>query len=388
MNQKDYLTNKSFCPIPWTGFYVDISGDVKNCICSYESIGNLKENSIEEILLGEKNTQIKTEILNKSEPYSCGYCYSLDKNKKSLNVVSSRVYYMRELKTVPIDTYDSPDNFQLNQIDVRWSNLCNHACVYCGPLLSSKWAAELNLPIERPNVERQQELKKYIFSNIHQLKNVYLAGGEPLLMKENEEFLAELLKHNPDVSLRVNTNLSTTNTKVLRLITQFKNVHWTVSAESVGKQFEYIRYGGIWDDFLQNLTLLKQTDHKITFNMVWCILNHRGIFECIDFMLDAGFHPNSFILTAIVGPGHLDVRHLPDSVLQSLQEELESRIAKKPGFLLEDGYVNLLKHIQTPFIKNWADTDSKLAELDASRKLNRHSIFDTLYKEINHGKTI
>jgi molybdenum cofactor biosynthesis enzyme MoaA len=294
---------------------------------------------------------------------------------------------MRELKTVPIDTYDLPDNFQLNQIDVRWSNLCNHACVYCDPLLSSKWAAELNLSADQhiPNLERQQELKKYIFSNIHQLKNIYLAGGEPLLMKENEEFLAELLKHNPDVSLRVNTNLSKTNTKVLRLITQFKNVHWTVSAESVGEQFEYIRYGGIWNDFLQNLNVLKQTDHKITFNMVWCILNHTGIFECIDYFLNKGFHPNSFILTAILGPDWLDTRHLPAHVLQSLEQELENRIKLKPGFLLEDGYRNLLKHIRTPFSKDLTNTLEKIQQLDQRRNIDSTKIFTDLYKEINHG---
>ena len=46
MTPKDILTNKSFCPIPWTGFYIGPDGQVKNCICSWDDIGNTKENKI------------------------------------------------------------------------------------------------------------------------------------------------------------------------------------------------------------------------------------------------------------------------------------------------------------------------------------------------------
>jgi hypothetical protein len=122
--------------------------------------------------------------------------------------------------------------------------------------------------------------------------------------------------------------------------------------------------------------------------MVWCVLNYRGLFECIDYLLSQGVHPNGFILTPILGPGYLDIRHLPDRMLNSLELELESRIAKHPGYLLEDGYRNLLRHIRTPFEKNWELTEKKLAEQDARRKLDRTKIFKELYKELNHGKTI
>jgi organic radical activating enzyme len=37
-------------------------------------------------------------------------------------------------------------------------------------------------------------IRNFIFNNIKQLKNVYLAGGEPTLMNENLEFLNLLLK--------------------------------------------------------------------------------------------------------------------------------------------------------------------------------------------------
>jgi MoaA/NifB/PqqE/SkfB family radical SAM enzyme len=388
MTPKDIITSKVFCPLPWTGFYSDISGDVKNCICSRESIGNLKTNSIHDILSGPKNTQIKQQILNKEKPYSCSYCYELEEDKKVSNIVSSRVYYLRQLKTVDATLYDSTDAFNLHHIDIRWRNTCNHACVYCGPVLSSKWASELNITVALPEEHRVQELKNYVFGNLHQIKNIYMAGGEPLLIKENAEMLELLLEKNPDVEIRINTNLSKTDTNIMDLVCQFKNVHWTVSAESIGDKFEYMRYGGVWSEFVDNLEHIRGLSHKLTFNMVWCILNHTAIFECIDYFLSQNFHPNSFILTAITGPSWLDCRHLPDNMLQLLMKELQRRIDLKPGYLLEDGYCNLLRHLQTPFTKNLEDSLSQIQQLDLRRNLDSNTIFKDLYKEIYHGKTI
>ena len=379
MNPKDILTNKAFCPIPWAGFYIGPDGEVKNCICSKESIGNTRLDPIVDILKGPINTQVKVEILDKQKPHTCSYCYSLEENKNSLDIVSSRVYYMRELKSVNRELYADPGNFDLNHIDIRWRNTCNFACVYCGPTLSSKWASELKVEVPQPSRERFAELKQYVFDNAHQLKNIYMAGGEPLLIKENEELLELLLKVNPNVTLRVNTNLSQTDTKVLDLLCKFKNVHWTVSAESIEEKFEYMRYGGNWVDFNENLKLLQTLPHKITFNMLWGILNYYAIYECIDHFRALGFHQNSFILTAITGPAWLDTRHLPDDKLKEIDATLHQRIAERPGFLLEDGYRNLSAHINKPFDKTLPKSFSRLKEIDQRRGLDSSKIFTDLY---------
>jgi MoaA/NifB/PqqE/SkfB family radical SAM enzyme len=385
MTPKDILTNKSFCPIPWTGFYIGPDGQVKNCICSWNDIGNTKEDQINNILTGEVNTQVKREILADKKPSTCEYCYSLETNKTTHNIVSSRIYYLKELKTVPLDTYTTPENFNLHQIDIRWRNTCNFACAYCGPTLSSKWAEELKVKVDFPDQDQFNKLKSYVFSHAAQLKNIYMAGGEPLLIKENEELLELLLEKNPDVTIRVNTNLSKTNTRVLDLLCKFKNVHWTLSAENINNEFEYLRYGGKWKEFLSNLELIRSLPHKITFNMVWCILNYYGIFDCIDYLRSIGFHPNAFILTAAMGPDWLDTRHLPNNVLQSIENCLLDRINEQPGFLLEDGYQNLLTHIHKPFDKNLELAFDTLAAMDQRRGVDSSKIFTELYK-LKEGK--
>ena len=387
MNEKDYLTNKSFCPLPWTGFSIESDGKVKNCICSTDSIGNIKEKSIQDIMIDTPNEQIKADMLLNAKPDNCKYCYSLEGDKTNRNIISSRIYYLKELKNVPKSIYDQ-NTFSLKHVDLRWQNSCNFACVYCNPTFSSSWEKELGVQIDRPSNEMLQMTKDYILANASSIENVYLAGGEPLLMKENEEFLELLLKVNPTVSLRVNTNLSKTKTNMFNLLKQFKNVHWTISVESVEKEFEYMRYGGNWDNFLSNLTelLTLGLNHKITFNMVWCLLNYQSIFRCIEFLQSWGFHNNSFVITSLYGPEWLDSRNLPNSVLLLIKDIVQEKINQKPGFLLEDGYNNIIEHINTPFNKDLTNSLIEIKKIDQRRNIDSREVFKEFYNLIERGK--
>jgi MoaA/NifB/PqqE/SkfB family radical SAM enzyme len=241
------------------------------------------------------------------------------------------------------------------------------------------WAKEIGGG-ELMTHDRKKHLKDYIFSNVKNFKNVYLAGGEPMLMHENQEFLELLFKENPDIVLRVNTNLSTIETKVSELVKKFKNVHWTVSVESIGDAYEYIRYGGSWKKFYNNLIEIKKiSHHKISFNMLYFILNHIKIFDCIDFFKDVGFHDNSFIIGPIYEPKYLNILNLPELKIDLCKKILKDRIEKKPGYFLENSYSNLLKYLNTPFEKKLEDSYKGLALLDTRRKLDSKKIFKEVY---------
>jgi sulfatase maturation enzyme AslB (radical SAM superfamily) len=362
-------------------------GAVKNCIRSSEKLGDIKQSSIQDIVLGLENTDRQQNIVNKQSVEPCKVCYELE-HAKSFDIISDRVFYIRELKPARNLELYSPNKFDLQTIDVRWTNLCNFACVYCAPEFSSKWASELNQHVEQPNDQAKEEFKEYIFDNAKQLRHVYLAGGEPLLMKENLELLDRL---SPDVNLRINTNLSCVDTNVFERICEFKNVHWTVSLETMEDEYEYIRYGGKWTEFQTNLKTITDLGHKVTFNMLYFLLNYQSLFDCVDYLTDLGYHPNAFVIGALLRPDYLNIRHLPREQLQSIKQELESRIAKHPGFLLENSYSNLLRYIQQPFEANLHNSFQRLAELDARRGLDSSTIFKQLYtlKETHYGnKTV
>lgn len=360
----------------------NFDGDVKTCIRSSEPIGNIQDQSIEEIVTNGKSCDTRQRMLNNEPGKRCDPCYELEQEGNSFNIISDRRYYLRELKSVPLNTYNSSDTFELQKIDIRWTNLCNFSCVYCSPEFSSKWAQELNRTQQVPTKAQREQFKDYIFARAKQLKHVYLAGGEPLLMKENQELLELLLDVNPDVGLRINTNLSDTDTRVFDLACKFKNVHWIVSAETMGDEYNYIRHGGDWATFCRNLRRIKDAGHKITFNMLYFVLNTFSVFKFIDKFTDAwNFHPNAFVLGPLLTPEYLNIRNLPENVLQLAKQELQKRINDKPGHLLENGYRNLLRYMDQPFEKNLAGTFEQLAVMDARRGVDSSKIFVDLYKE-------
>jgi MoaA/NifB/PqqE/SkfB family radical SAM enzyme len=384
MTPKDILTNKHFCPMPWTGLMYNFDGKVKNCIRSdfkTGGLGNIKDNSIEEILLGPINVAKQTNITNNKPAAGCHTCYDLEHGKEGFDIISDRIFYIREFKQTPLHTYQ-PNNFDLQTIDVRWTNLCNFACVYCGPDFSSRWADELNVIRSTPTEQQQKDFREYIYQHAQNLKHVYLAGGEPLLMKENLELLREL---NPNVNLRINTNLSKVDTGVFDAVCQFKNVHWTVSAETIEAEFEYIRSGGKWTDFLDNLNTIRKFDHKISFNMLWFLLNYDTVFDYVDYLKGLGFHNNSFVIGALLTPDYLNIRHLPENVLNSLKLKLQSKIDENPGYLLEDSYRNMLHYIAQPVEKNLTNSFEQLATMDQRRGVDSSKIFTELYK-LKEGK--
>lgn len=381
MDAKTALTNGVFCPMPWTGLMYNFDGTVKNCIRSAGTLGNIQKHTIQEILGGSTNLETQSRMLNNEPARDCHTCYDLEKEKQGFDIISDRIFYIRELKKIPFDTYRQ-SNHDLHTIDVRWSNLCNFACVYCGPKFSSKWADELDIMQSRPSLAQIEEFKNYIMQRAPGLTHVYMAGGEPLLMKENLELLDTLWHRNPNVNLRINTNLSRMDTRIFETICKFKNVHWTISVETQAQEFEYVRWGGVWQDFQHNLNIVRQLGHKISFNMLHFLLNFRSVFACVDNLQGIGFHANSFVIGALLDPLYLNIRHLPQHVLESLIDVLTQRINARPGYLLEESYRNLLHYVQQPFEKDLAGSLQKIQIMDQRRGLDSSKIFTELYELI------
>jgi radical SAM protein with 4Fe4S-binding SPASM domain len=382
MDAKEILTNKSFCVLPWTGFELEPNGNVKNCIISKSTIGNIQVEDIGSILSGEKNLKIKKEMLADKKPKNCAGCYLQEQDRKNLSSISSRLYYTKELGSVVDNTlYDQIENFSLHHVDLRWTNHCNQACVYCSPEYSSKWAQELGRDIKSSVVSREK-VKDFVFKNIKKLKNIYLAGGEPLLMNENREFLQLLLKENPLVNIRVNTNLSSTKTGVFDLLCKFKNVHWTVSVETIEKEYEYVRYHGSWKDFLQNLKQIQRLNHKITFNMLYFILNYKSIFSTVDFFKEIGFHENSFIIGPLYTPKYLNILNLPKNILNELKNKFSSEIVLSNHYL-QNSYENILKYISnTPWQNDISYFQEQIKILDTRRNQSAQTVFPELFREL------
>ena len=384
MDAKKLITNKSMCSLPWTGFELEPNGNVKNCIISTEVLGNINDTSIKEIMNGAKNRQLKLDMLSDNKPKNCAGCHLQEKNRNSLGSISSRLYYLKEVGAkTDLSLYDSEDNFSLKHVDLRWTNACNQACVYCGPSYSSKWAQELNETIKSPK-DARQDVKDFVFENIQGLTNVYLAGGEPMLMKENYEFLKLLKEKNKQCTVRINTNLSNTNTGIFDMLCEFPNVHWTISVEAMEHEYEYIRHHGSWKDFNENLGVINKLDHKISFNMLHFILNYESLFACVDYFKHLGFHDNSFIIGPLYGPPYHNLLNLPQPMVDSVCKTLEEHLAHKPQGYLKNSYENLLQYFtSTTWHKDISKFYNNTEVRDNRRGTDCRSVFPKLFKELD-----
>lgn len=384
MDAKKFLTNKSICTLPWHGFELEPNGNVKNCIISNTQLGNIDNQNIADILHGDKNKTLKQKMLEDKKPYNCAGCYLQEKGRTNLSSISSRLYYLKELaKKTDLNFYDKVKNFSLKHVDLRWTNSCNQACVYCSPELSSKWAQELKVKIKSKK-ESREAVKNFVFENIEQLENVYLAGGEPMLMKENMEFLTLLKEKNPDCNVRVNTNLSTTNTGIFELLCELSNVHWTVSVEAIEEEYNYIRYHGNWHDFSKNIDVISKLDHKITFNMLHFILNYKSIHTCVDYLKGKGFKDNSFVIGPLYNPPHLNTMNLPDEMMHEVLFDLKDRLERHPMGYLKNSYENLVEYYtSTNFKKNMKSFYYNLGSMDQRRKQDARNVFPELFKGLD-----
>jgi len=194
-------------------------------------------------------------------------------------------------------------------------------CIYCNPFLSSALETENKIIVSNGN-KGNKELLEWIIQRQDTINEVYLAGGEPLLMKENIDFLAEL---KPSVKLRINTNLSNLHPKnpVFRLLAKFSQIEWTISIDNLEERYEYTRFGSHWKTFLENLMHLVSVkdNHKITFNMVYFVGNAITLKKDVKY-LENLVPESKFTFNPVFGKSPLEVNNLPLHLKHQARQDL------------------------------------------------------------------
>lgn len=140
----------------------------------------------------------------------------------------------------------------ITHLDLRLGNSCNLKCISCWNMSSSSIAQEerdmaskgltvLNL-LDETNFNWAEESNLNYFVDLP-LKEVYLTGGEPMMVKHLPSFLDKLDK---SVHIRLNTNCTIRNERLEKSLKRFSCVTFTLSLDAVDRKIEYIRYGSKW----------------------------------------------------------------------------------------------------------------------------------------------
>lgn len=297
-------TTPTFCALPWIHMATRPNGDMRLC-CSANASGAGSDHTVG--LVKQENgdpinfntvtpmqawnsdymKSVRTTMMEGAVPASCTKCFA----EESQGVVSKRLWetgtWMErglDVKELLNETdKDGSYKEELQYLDLRLGHTCNIKCVMCSPHDSSKWVKDwkvLEPQLEDPEVKRQMQWDKAAFNNkwheneifweqlykqIPNLKEVYFAGGEPLMIAEHKKFIEEIVRsgHNKHIRLRYNTNGILVDEDLIELWKHFDLVKVGVSIDAAGPRNNYIRYPTDWATVERNLHMLDRTPDNI-----------------------------------------------------------------------------------------------------------------------------
>ena len=379
MKPKQLFESKTFCPAPWNNLYVGPDGDVKTCSIGKCPTGNLNTDTFESCI---KNNPVLKEIqgamINGKYHSNCAECYKLETEQ---DAYSLRKHYKRTLtRTDALESYDTNNGDLIpTGFDLRYDNTCQNACVYCFPALSSRWAKELGVTVNR--ADGVEDVKQFVLDNLANAKEVYLAGGEPLINKDFAQLLETLYEVNPDCKLRINSNIKNIHTPVFELSKKFKKLRYTISAESIGEHYQYIRYPQTWSSFAKNVDVVINEVPSYNFNMVLNVLNPVALFDCIDYLMEKGVHENGFVIHHATSPRWSNINNLPDNQLEKFVDRCtQLQKTLDPKYSLYNAVEGCINFIDFKYKKDIEDTKRNLLLLDQRRKLNSKELFPHIWK--------
>lgn len=330
---KNLTGSPSFCVLPWLHLATRPNGDMRICCVANASgadtgdytVGlvkmedgkpaNFEHDLPTEAFNNEYMRSVRNLMLSGEAPASCKKCYDEEARGISSKRIWETATWMHEgvdLQELINETAsDGSVPYKLQYLDLRLGHTCNLKCIMCSPHDSSMWVPEHKkvFPIfQSPLLKKQMDWNASEFNNywhenpafweqvydqIPNIKQLYFAGGEPLLIKEHKLFLEEIIRQGyaDQITLRYNSNGILVNDEIIEIWKHFKKVKYAISIDGMGERVEYIRYPTDWKVVEENLWKLENTPDNITTSIAFAvqILNIKHVPDFIKWKVTSGF---------------------------------------------------------------------------------------------------
>ena len=283
-----------YCPLPWMHLFFKPNGKVQACCESYDDIFDPGK-TIQETANNPVLKQLRLDLLNPDvKPKLCHRCIEretyLDMSVRISSLKLHPDWHIDKARYVT-KRDGSVDNFHLENIDIRWSNLRNYKCRFCSLASSNTWLKDqhkLRHIVEYDKDFRQYDSKTGIAEydmdwndlkkHLPYLKYVKLAGGEPTIMPGTYQLLEELvIVGNTNCQISMITNATTVKfgkKDLFGLLKNFPKTKITLSIDGIGLAHEWLRSGkSDWPDIEKNIELFKQHSKENG----WRIIFHSGL---------------------------------------------------------------------------------------------------------------
>ncbi len=321
---EDKTGSPTFCVLPWIHVATRPNGDARLCCGSNASqatkgildAGLVKKengepaNFTNETLISAFNNSymqdVRKTMLAGKIPLSCAKCFEEEVN----GIVSKRVWETFYWDQDGIDLAELVANTKadgtvppvVQYLDLRLGHTCNLKCVMCTPHDSSKWTEDYTklitktkspIILQQVNWDKDKfnnrwyenpALWEEIFQQIPNIKQLYFAGGEPLMIKEHKKFLKEIVSRGyaSNITVRYNSNGVLINDEIIDIWSNFKEVRFAFSIDAIGDRNHYIRYPVSWDETVSALHKLDNTPDNIKVGIA-CAVQIFNIKHIIDF---------------------------------------------------------------------------------------------------------
>lgn len=427
--------SKTLCPLPWIHLATRPNGDVRLCCTSNASgadinekeiglvknqgkILNLQTHSIDQIWNSDYMRDVRVKMLSGEKPASCMKCY----NEEAAGIVSKRqwetvVWKERLNLDSIIDRTESDGSLPVDipYFDLRLGNLCQLKCIMCSPHDSSSWIKDWKKQypkyktIELKTDQRwdidfdytwyqKSEFLNDLKKQAQNIKELYFAGGEPLLIPEHYKILEFMVEtgNAKNCILRYNSNGMELPEKLFELWSHFKQIKFNFSVDAYGDRNDYIRYPSKWETVVSNLERLDDTPDNIIVNIACAVqlLNVLTVPDLADWKINKNFkkinlppHGAGIIGTHLVYlPDYLNVRVLPSELKNQVSKNIENFCNKYAGYkdFLKDPYgqkrwMGLIKYMNA---EDWSYKIPTLIDYLETTDQQRGTNFRNVFPEL------
>jgi hypothetical protein len=310
---------------------------------------------------------IRETLRQKQTHPACHLCYQDEDN----NVLSERMRYLLPKSQEQLKLFEQTQELDCVNISIKFSNLCNLACRSCNPRESSLHAKLLKVEslVKDRSIDITENIDhwniitgfiKQTYDKFNTTKTIVLrpVGGETLLQAGFQKLLGWLVETGMAKDIRVDiiSSLSVPlDSTLFELLKKFKYVHISASIDSVGVNYNQVRWPLTFDKLQKNLETVLNIVTAGSF-LVLPVFSLNNIFYMSDILdwWDTWFteHPaiNKQMDTIhLHDPEHLTVENIPNPYRQTLIPIIDNCYNHKifnnndAGLMVLKEYIGLIK---------------------------------------------
>lgn len=345
---KGHIDQNTFCFFPFAALYMGPDQGVMPCCVTEWGKTLGKASSKESLIQIFNNDQMKSlrrNLVNGVRDSGCATCWK----SESLGGRSMRTNFNKKYEPHLGDIIENIDeDYAVKEVkflylDIRFSNICNLKCRSCSSQFSSMWAADeekLNWNDNNPNRKKikisvgETDILPYLIEQLPNVKEIYFAGGEPLIQDEHYAILDKIIELGLEnqIEIRYNTNFSKLTHRgkdVLAYWKKFPKVTVGASLDGNHDRGEYIRKGLEWTAVVENRKrmLAEVPGAGFHISLTLSIMNAYNVVEFHREWVNLGLiKPYEFMLNLLFNPDHYKLSNLPDNHKDRVITEYQEHI--------------------------------------------------------------